>query len=240
MTVPLLRVCYHCGYPTPGRHATSCPDAGSGVVEVAKHTPPIEVAALRAEIASLTTERDRLREVSSTSLGPAEAELEAVREAAQYNPWALQALTVAERLLTGYRACIVERDTTHHRLVEEQRDHAVTREELADWKKRCEAAWAKGDEDAVDRIAHFVERRKLVADVERQRPVIEAAPIVVNAIEALRMLVELKDGPRDDAYYRAKDSAWAAARICLRLADKALAAAVDALPSPAPGEEGGS
>lgn len=62
MTVPLLRVCYHCGYPTPGRHASSCPDADSGVVEVSKQAAPAEVAQLRAEVASLTAERDRLRE----------------------------------------------------------------------------------------------------------------------------------------------------------------------------------
>lgn len=51
----------------------------------------------------------------------------------------------------------------------------------------------------------------------------EVIPILGNAVEALRALIELKDGPRDEAYERAKPSAWAAARICLRLADRALA-----------------
>lgn len=32
---------------------------------------------------------------------------------------------------------------------------------------------------------------------------------------ALRMLVELKDGPRDEAYYAARDAAWAEAREAL-------------------------
>lgn len=33
--------------------------------------------------------------------------------------------------------------------------------------------------------------------------------------EALRELVRLKDGPRDDAYRAAKDAAWDAARVAL-------------------------
>lgn len=36
-----------------------------------------------------------------------------------------------------------------------------------------------------------------------------------GAVEALRELVRLKDGPRDDAYRAAKDAAWQAARDVL-------------------------
>jgi hypothetical protein len=37
-----------------------------------------------------------------------------------------------------------------------------------------------------------------------------------GAVEALRELVRLKDGPRDDAYRAAKDAAWDMARDVLR------------------------
>jgi hypothetical protein len=51
--VSLVRVCYHCGYPTSGDHDPSCRDANSGVVTVAKPTAPSEVDALRAEVKNL-------------------------------------------------------------------------------------------------------------------------------------------------------------------------------------------
>jgi len=62
MSDALLRVCYHCGQPTPGTHAPACRDFGSGVVTVTKPTPPFIVDGLRAEVAALTAERDRLRD----------------------------------------------------------------------------------------------------------------------------------------------------------------------------------
>jgi hypothetical protein len=41
---------------------------------------------------------------------------------------------------------------------------------------------------------------------------------LAGAVGALRQLVRLKDGPRDDAYRAAKDAAWDAARDVLRTA----------------------
>ena len=37
-----------------------------------------------------------------------------------------------------------------------------------------------------------------------------------EAVEALRFLVELKDGPRDEAYRAAKPGAWEAARVAVK------------------------
>jgi hypothetical protein len=44
----------------------------------------------------------------------------------------------------------------------------------------------------------------------------EAEDQLRGAVEALRELVRLKDGPRDDAYRAAKDAAWDMARDVLR------------------------
>jgi chromosome segregation ATPase len=71
VTVPLLRVCYHCGYPTPGRHASSCPDAESGVVTVVKPIIPAEVDALRRQVAALTAELEQLRKHAHSPVGSA-------------------------------------------------------------------------------------------------------------------------------------------------------------------------
>lgn len=161
---------------------------------------------LLARVASLTTERDRLRE-------------EEARQRAE-----------VAQLSHELGMTVAERDAAQALLVEEQRDHAATREELAGARGEAEHVVAEvvGPNRARDllsaKLAEEMFRqggflsptgaialRKALAqseaELERQRPVIEAA------------------------------RAWAVARLDDRPAARALVAAVDALPSPTPGSE---
>lgn len=79
MTVPLLRVCYRCGFPTPGRHASSCPDVDSGVVTVSKHTAPEEVTRLRRVLSQVDY---ALRMLVSLKDGPRDEHYEREKAAA--------------------------------------------------------------------------------------------------------------------------------------------------------------
>jgi hypothetical protein len=91
------------------------PGADSAAKTIAMRTVALDGAAkideLRAEVASLTTERDRLRgQLSDRELG-------------------------AEVLRSRIRTAVAERDATQALLVEEQRDHAATRAEAARGKR---------------------------------------------------------------------------------------------------------
>lgn len=130
------------------------------------------------------------------------------------------ALAEAQRERDAARTALAASTGSEKRLVKE-------REEARMYQQMAEDRAALAD-------AAVGEYERVLADRDLMKPV----------VEALRALIELKDGPRDEAYERAKPSAWAAARICLRLADRHLAAIDSTTPkeatdiAPAPDQTG--
>jgi hypothetical protein len=72
------------------------------------------------------------------------------------------------------------------------------------WKRRFHEECERLDESGQQVITLWADKRKLRTERDA-------------AVEALRMLVQLKDGPRDDLYRALKDDAWGAARAALGL-----------------------
>jgi hypothetical protein len=169
-------------------------------------------AKLQQEIELLAAERDRLAagpawrdwQLTRERMAELEQERNELRASAPEEMIRLRrALSTSNVRLERAEA---ERDTAQALLVEEQRDHAATRGRLDDR--------GLGAEVLRSRI------RTAEAELERQRPVIEAARAMLRA--------------RDERYGKRSDPAWWSAHD----QDFALIAAVDALGIPTPSEEG--
>jgi hypothetical protein len=141
---------------------------------------------LRDTLASLTTERDRLRQEIGIAQASERAALAA--EAGRATP-VIAGWDRMQRALATIPDLMTERDTALALLVEEQRDHAATREELARTQRvirnahqairqnTTAAAVALAMFDTRDRYGPSLldELKAAEAELEQQRPVIEAA-----------------------------------------------------------------
>lgn len=187
---------------------------------------------LSEQVAELTAERDRLRAWSDALIAlvpeefgdnaplpplSAEAARPALITQEQIaHTWVLELIAErddlqdaiveqTQRLLTDLRHAEAERDAAQARLVEEQRAHEAT---LSVMRQEHDVA-----------VAACEERNRIEAELERQRPVIEAARAFVH------LLKTLDDGNWDEL--RAGQTTHV------------LIAAVDALGAGPAGEEGG-
>ena len=159
---------------------------------------------LRERLATLTTERDRLR----ADLTEAEAVIIRASEALTPEHPVFWILDDYDGSMDSVQALVAERDTAQALLDEEQRDHAATREELAE----CHLV--------IDRV-HAAEKAFLSRAVDAEHALARLA----GPARALR-----------DAWHEAEeDDTWEDEPFASRAHE--FLAAVDALGTPTPSED---
>lgn len=139
MTVPLIRVCFHCGYPTPGRHSTGCPDFNSGVVTVAAPYAPVEGAEKLRQILDLERRIAQLE----NGLRANDTELDRMADWAGANVRKVKAMRpVMELIIKWYECVMTEVDNANdedHRGREQDRLEELLIAAVADYIRVPEA-----------------------------------------------------------------------------------------------------
>ena len=107
--------------------------------------------------------------------------------------------------LSAYEEYIDQHERTHGESVESMIESLITeRDEAQEWADRL--AYAIAPQDVIGEHSSHNDPWANALKLAEEHAAIR---------RALRELVDLKDGPRDSAYYERKDAAWQAARAAL-------------------------